>query len=107
MLDVHRRWIEYNDLFPAYKILFICQLWLLFFVGYFKKVQDYHCPIPCEIEEFISKTSTALFPSNYFADKLAKMKGIKGFPMETRMLIRSFYDFLSVCIFISSLSMIM
>jgi len=69
---------------------------------YFDKVQDYHCPIPCEIEEFITKTSTALYPSNRHADSIAKKKGLKGFPMENRMLIRE--NYLKFTVFFGDLS---
>ena len=55
----------------------------------FDNVQDYHCPIPCEIEEFKLKTSIAQFPSNAEADRIATEKGLTGFPMENRMIIRS------------------
>ena len=47
-----------------------------------------NCPVACDSIEYSAQLSYAQYPSNVYADQLAKEKGLKGTKEENRLFLR-------------------
>ena len=58
------------------------------FVVVFRDDKIDNCPVACESIEYSAQLSYAQYPSNVFADDLAKQRGLKGSKEENRLFLR-------------------